>query len=361
MRPTYRYAAQKLGSVSLRYRFPLNGCYKGRIRSRVARFAVLYDLTGSSVSADQTSSTSKLEAILFLAKEPLHARKLAQLAKLADGTEARTLVGRLNKTYDEANRAFRIEEIAGGLQMRTRSQFANWLRRLGHVPAELRLSAPSLETLAVVAYRQPVLRADIEAIRGVACGEILRQLMERELVRVSGRSDELGRPYLYGTTRGFLQVFGLRSLDELPRAAVFRESPLDNIPDQSQAGHDSAPFLGPRHEGVTDVNVTVENQETEFPLKQKTENMAHQDVRPDDDWDDEEDLEYEDDEFEDEEELEEEFEEEEEEELEDDDYDDDGEFEDDLEEDDLEEDLEDDDLDDDDLEDDDLEDDDSRR
>ena len=79
-----------------------------------------------------------------------------------------------------------------------------------------------------MAYRQPVLRDDIEAVRGVSCGDILRQLLEREMVRVSGRSDELGWPYLYGTTRRFLQVFGLRSLDELPRAAEFRESLLDN-------------------------------------------------------------------------------------------------------------------------------------
>jgi segregation and condensation protein B len=85
---------------------------------------------------------------------------------------------------------------------------------------EVRLSAPAMETLAVVAYRQPVLRAEVEAIRGVQCGEILRQLMERDLVRIAGRSEELGRPFLYGTTRRFLEVFGLRHLDELPRAEL---------------------------------------------------------------------------------------------------------------------------------------------
>ena len=99
-----------------------------------------------------------------------------------------------------------MEEIAGGFQLLTRSGFASWLRRLGHVPAEIRLSAPALETLAVIAYRQPVLRADIEAIRGVNCGEMLRQLMERDLVRICGRGDELGRPYQYGTTKRFLQT-----------------------------------------------------------------------------------------------------------------------------------------------------------
>ena len=228
MRPRYRHAAQELGSVSFRYRCQLAERSTAAITSRAARIDLAGDVTSSADGEDQTSGISRLEAVLFLAKEPLHARKLAQLAKLADGTEARTLVGQLNKSYQQANRAFRIDEIAGGLQLRTRSQFSSWLRRLGHLPAEIRLSAPAMETLAVVAYRQPVLRADIEAVRGVGCGEILRQLLERDLVRVSGRSDELGRPYLYGTTRRFLQVFGLRSLDELPRAGVFREPRLDN-------------------------------------------------------------------------------------------------------------------------------------
>ena len=92
------------------------------------------------------------------------------------------------------------------------------------VPVCTRLSAPALETLAVVAYRQPVLRAEVEAIRGVDCGEILRQLMDRDLVRTAGRAHELGRPYWYATTKRFLQVFGLRHLDDLPRADLLRAS-----------------------------------------------------------------------------------------------------------------------------------------
>jgi segregation and condensation protein B len=164
----------------------------------------------------------RLEAILFLAREPLTGRKLSQYANLADATEARTLIRRLNQIYDRGGRAFRVEELAGGFQLLSRPEFATWLRRLGHVPAEVRLSAPALETLAVIAYRQPVPRADIEAIRGVNCGEILRQLMDRDLVRIAGRGDDLGRPYLYGTTKRFLQMFGLLNLDQLPRAAALR-------------------------------------------------------------------------------------------------------------------------------------------
>ncbi len=169
---------------------------------------------------------ARLEAVLFLAKEPLNSRKLAQFAGLEDGTRARTLIQRLNAEYDQAGRAFRVEEVAGGYQLLTRRKFSGWLRRLAHVPGEARLSPPALETLAVIAYRQPVLRADIEAIRGVNCGEILRQLMERDLVRISGRSEELGRPFFYATTRRFLYLFGLHSLEDLPRAEVIRNSPV---------------------------------------------------------------------------------------------------------------------------------------
>jgi segregation and condensation protein B len=167
---------------------------------------------------------------LLLAREPLSSRKLAQYANLADGTEARTLIRRLNELYDTVGRAFRVEEVAGGFQLLTRRKFAAWLRRLEHVPAETRLSAPALETLAVIAYRQPVPRADIEAIRGVNCGEILRQLMERDLVRIGSRSEELGRPFLYATTKRFLQVFGLVSLEDLPQAAAIRALPVTAMP-----------------------------------------------------------------------------------------------------------------------------------
>ena len=169
---------------------------------------------------------SRLEAVLFLAREPLNSRKLAQCANLADGTQARTLVRRLNEQYDAAGRAFRVEPVAGGYQLLTRRGLAPWLRRLAHVPTETRLSAPALETLAVIAYRQPVPRADIEAIRGVNCGEILRQLLERDLVKIGGRSPELGRPYLYATTKRFLELFGLNQIDELPHADQLRHSPL---------------------------------------------------------------------------------------------------------------------------------------
>ena len=168
----------------------------------------------------------RLEAALFLSKEGLSSRKLAKLAGLADATEARTLIRQLNQEYDEEGRVFRVEEVAGGYIMMTRGAFADWLRKMGHVSKEQRLTQSAIETLAIVAYRQPVLRAEIEAIRGVGCSEVLKQLMELELVRISGRSEDLGRPYLYGTTRIFLQRFGLRSVDRLPRVSWVNESKM---------------------------------------------------------------------------------------------------------------------------------------
>jgi segregation and condensation protein B len=179
----------------------------------------------------------RLEAVLFLAREPLNSRRLSEFARLADGTQARTLIRRLNRRYDEARRPYQIRQVAEGFQLLTRPQFASWLRRLGRrAESTGNLSAPTLETLAVVAYRQPILKAEIESIRGVGCSEVLRQLMDRDLVRIAGRSHELGRPFLYATTKNFLRTFGLSGLDALPRADQLRGMGLPNwaLPSQNQ-------------------------------------------------------------------------------------------------------------------------------
>jgi segregation and condensation protein B len=172
------------------------------------------------------SRRSRLEAVLFLSREPLSLRKMAHLANLTDGTEARTLLNSLRERYDERGCAFQVAQVAGGYQLMSRPNFAGWLRPFSGGEQEIRLSPPALETLAVVAHRQPVLRAEIEAIRGVGCGEILRQLMDRDLLRIVGRSEELGRPLWYGTTKRFLQLFGLCHLDQLPLATELRRTSL---------------------------------------------------------------------------------------------------------------------------------------
>ena len=167
-------------------------------------------------SRDRTLAA--VEAALFLADEPLTARKIATLAGLVDGNQARTQVLRLQAMYSAEDSAFEVEEIAGGYQLLTRAEFHPWLARLRSQGGETPLSAPSRETLTIIAYRQPITRADIEAIRGVGAAEVLRQLMERGLIRLAGRDDSLGRPALYETTRKFLLHFGLRSLRDLPPA-----------------------------------------------------------------------------------------------------------------------------------------------
>ncbi|KLU07827.1 Segregation and condensation protein B [Rhodopirellula islandica] len=165
---------------------------------------------------DRLAARARIEAVLLIAKSPLNYRRLAALADVEDATSARTLVGELNELYERLGRGVRIEQVAGGQRMMTRAVVAPWLRRLGFLAPAVRLSWPMMETLAVVAYRQDVTRADVEAVRGVACGEILRQLMQLDLVRISGRSEELGRPYLYGTTKRFLKICGLASIKSLP-------------------------------------------------------------------------------------------------------------------------------------------------
>jgi len=128
----------------------------------------------------------------------------------------------LNQQYAATNRAFRIESVSGGRQMLTIAAFGQIVMRLKGQRAQTRLSQAALETLAIIAYRQPMLRAQLEAIRGVACGEVLKSLMERRLVKIVGRAEEVGRPMLYGTTPEFLRVFGIANLSDLPQAKDLR-------------------------------------------------------------------------------------------------------------------------------------------
>lgn len=198
-------------------------------RPRVAE-TVIAGVVGAGV---RSPKMARLEAALFVADGALPARKLAQFATLADPTEVRTLIRKLNDLYDADRSAFRVEQVAAGYQLLTRPEFAFWLGKLHQRQAELKLTPPALETLAIVAYRQPIIRADIEAIRGVSCTEIIKQLMDRGLVRIGGADDSLGRPHLYETTRQFLETFGLRSVDDLPMAARLRPNRETQAPPES--------------------------------------------------------------------------------------------------------------------------------
>jgi segregation and condensation protein B len=166
---------------------------------------------------------ARVEAALVAADEPLTPRRLAAAAGLADAAEARQIVEQLRALYDQDETAFQVEELGGGFQLLTRPKYHPWLARLRRAGPEVRLTPAARETLAIVAYRQPITRADVESIRGVQSSDMLHQLMDKGLVRIAGRDDSLGRPVLYATTRKFLQVFGLRSLRDLPQAQDLAE------------------------------------------------------------------------------------------------------------------------------------------
>jgi segregation and condensation protein B len=169
------------------------------------------------------ASLALVEAALMAADEPLTLRRLAVAAGLSDVSEIRRIVQRLQALYVQDGSAFQVEELAGGYQLLTRPEYHPWLARLRRAGNEMRLSAAARETLAIVAYRQPITRADVEAIRGVQSADMLHQLMEKGLVRLAGRDESLGRPVLYATTRKFLQMFGLRTLRDLPQAQELAE------------------------------------------------------------------------------------------------------------------------------------------
>jgi segregation and condensation protein B len=174
-----------------------------------------------------------IEALLFASHSPLSAVELARAHEDLDEEMVERAISQLRRDYECQGRAFDVFEIGGGYQLLTRPEFAPVLERFDTVPQSTRLSSPALETLAIIAYRQPIGRAEIEEIRGVGAGAVLKSLQERELVVVTGRAPGLGRPLLYGTTRRFLEHFGFRCLDELPRPealpVVLRERALPEL------------------------------------------------------------------------------------------------------------------------------------
>ena len=161
--------------------------------------------------------TQIVEALLFASDAPLSAADVARIDERLDEDTVEAVVQELRSEYEQSERAFQIYEVAGGYQLLTRPDFAVFLERYETIPQPARLSFPGLETLAIVAYRQPIGRAEIEEIRGVGSTGALKTLGERGLIEVTARGEGLGRPLLYGTTQKFLEHFGFRSLEDLPR------------------------------------------------------------------------------------------------------------------------------------------------
>ncbi|MCB9858302.1 MAG: SMC-Scp complex subunit ScpB [Phycisphaerales bacterium] len=163
-----------------------------------------------------------VEAVLMAAESPLTPGKIASIIEAGTGRDIKKHIQALNADYDELGLSFRIEEVAGGFQILTRPQYNHWLTKLLRVRQETKLSPAAMETLAIVAYKQPCTRAEVEAIRGVAAGEMINRLREMNIVKIAGRAEDLGRPLLYGTTKKFLEVFGLPSLEDLPQVEALR-------------------------------------------------------------------------------------------------------------------------------------------
>src|SRR5438552_4028015 len=199
-----------------------------------------------------------VEALLFSAEKPLSIRELATAIKgagaedelspneFARATEAEIAAAleQLKIEYVQEQHAFAMTEKAEGWQLVTDPAFVRWVRQLFPAPKPARLTAPALETLAIIAYRQPIIRADVEAVRGVSIDGVLQTLMERGLVKIAGRAEVPGRPLLYETTQFFLDHFGLRALDELPNVEELRKRYLP-ISARSQAGAAGAADSGP--------------------------------------------------------------------------------------------------------------------
>jgi segregation and condensation protein B len=179
-----------------------------------------------------------IEALLFSAQKPLSIREIITAIKSAEGDDSPNEFSRVREAevaaaleqlkidYIAQERAFQLTEKAEGWQLATDPKYAQWVRQLFPAPKPARLSAPALETLAIIAYRQPITRADVEAVRGVNIDGVLQTLMERGLVKIAGRAEIPGRPLLYETTQFFLDHFGLRNLDELPNVEELRRRNL---------------------------------------------------------------------------------------------------------------------------------------
>jgi segregation and condensation protein B len=188
-----------------------------------------------------------IESLLFVSDEPLSIERICETLAINDPGPVQEALNDLDREYGTRKGGFELRRIADGFQLRTRPEYAEWIRRLKQ-PSPKRISKASLETLAIIAYRQPVMRSDIEYIRGVDCGGVLRILLEKKLIRIMGRKSIPGRPMVYGTTRYFLELFELNSLKDLP------------TPDEIQAYGDP-PAVAPA--AVLKTNMSLPNDDTQ--------------------------------------------------------------------------------------------------
>lgn len=171
----------------------------------------------------QDNIRAVIEALLFVSEKPLAVEQIRDVLDTLDAGQIRQILAELDSEYEKTNRGIRIVEVAGGFRMITPPGLAPFLKKLHRQRRKERLSKPALETLAIIAYKQPVTKLDIESLRNVNIDGVMDSLLEKGLIRISGRKKAPGRPFVFGTTKTFLEYFGLRSLGDLPKIEKFSE------------------------------------------------------------------------------------------------------------------------------------------
>jgi segregation and condensation protein B len=212
---------------------------------------------------------SAIEALLFVSGNPLSLDRLKGLFEEASPEQIEAQMQALRQEYDERGAGIMLAEVAGGYQLATRPENVSWIRKFRSIKVSTKLSKAALETLAIVAYKQPVTRTEVEAIRGVNIGGIMRNLMERRLVKIVGKKDVPGKPMMYGTTPEFLQFFGLKDLSALPTLKEFREldageEVMEEVPVEGAdaALSEEATSAVAEAESVTEAEITTEENVT---------------------------------------------------------------------------------------------------
>ncbi len=222
-----------------------------------------------------------IESLLFVADEPLTIDRLKKIIPGAESRELRETLEELTTDYETRQGGFFLKQVAGGYQIRTRPEYMEWIKRLLQ-PRPQRLSKAALETLAIIAYKQPVIRSDVEHIRGVDCGSILRVLLERKFIRVLGRKDIPGRPLIYATTKRFLEVFDLKNLKDLPTPKEIEEfgSALSQEMDETDREAQTAEIS---IENTEETEASSVPEQSESPVENPQASIELDEAKPDPD------------------------------------------------------------------------------
>ncbi len=212
---------------------------------------------------------SIVESLIFVSESPLSVERMRKAIPDAEAAEIREALQTLSEEYEARKGGFVLKEVAGGFQFRTRPEYHEWIKNLIQ-PNPVRVSRAALETLAIIAYKQPIIRSDVEHIRGVDCGGIIRTLLERKLIRILGRKEIPGRPLIYATTKYFLELFDLKNLRDLPTPNEI--DALENLPEETEETGSPAP----EDDGIEIPGESGEERmdgTDDFPVEEETDVM----------------------------------------------------------------------------------------